>query len=99
MVRAVDVRAPQELHRRVQEMVASPAAERKARSGVLAGRVRPTLAAMALAAIVGAALALLTGPGSHRALSGPERERRLAADIERGDDGGAGREPRALVTS
>jgi hypothetical protein len=72
MVRAVDVRAPQELHRRVREMVASPASSRTgARGGVLAGRVRPTLAAMALAASVGAVLALLTGPGSHRASSGP----------------------------
>jgi hypothetical protein len=72
MVRAVDVSAPQELHRRVQEMVTSPAPRRTgARGGVLAGRVRPTLAAMALAAIVGVVLALLTGPGTHRALSEP----------------------------
>jgi hypothetical protein len=82
LVRAVDVRAPQALHRRVQEMVAAhPASRRRARSGpgprarneapggglsgALGGRLRPTLAAMAVAAIAGAAVALLTGGGSH----------------------------------
>jgi hypothetical protein len=77
LVRAVDVRAPQALHHRVQEMVdAHPASRRRAdaggtRKGVLGGalhgRLRPTLAAMAVAAIAGAALALLTGGGTqHR---------------------------------
>lgn len=67
LVRAVDVRAPETLHRRVGEIVASHSApRRRARGGVGGGRVRLTLAAMAVAAIVGAALALLTGPGPHR---------------------------------
>lgn len=79
LVRTVDVRAPETLHRRVQEMVAArPASRRRARSGAgdgapggarggaLRGRLRPTLAAMAVAAIAGAALAVLTGGGTHR---------------------------------
>ncbi|HEY2537473.1 MAG TPA: hypothetical protein VGI24_10885 [Solirubrobacteraceae bacterium] len=76
LVRAVDVRAPQTLHRRVQEMVdtrpgsrrgAGAEGERKGvLGGVLHGRLRPTLAAMVVAAIAGAALALLTGGGTHR---------------------------------
>jgi hypothetical protein len=67
LVRAVDVRAPETLHRRVREMVASPpAARRRARGGALGGRLRPTLAAMAVAAIAGAAVALLTGGAQHR---------------------------------
>lgn len=71
MVRAVDVRAPETLHRRVQEMVSThPAPRRRARDGALGGalggRLRPTLAAMAAAAAVGAALALLTGGSPHR---------------------------------
>ena len=71
LVRAVDVRAPETLHRRVGEMVAPrPAPRRRARSGALSGRLRPTLAAMAIAAAVGAALALLTGGAPQRA-SGP----------------------------
>lgn len=62
MVRAVDVRAPEALHRRVQEMVATRAAPRpRTRAGALGGRLKPTLAAMAVAATVGAAIALLTG--------------------------------------
>jgi hypothetical protein len=76
LVRAVDVRAPETLHRQVQEMVAShPASRRRARrgdragavGGAMSGRLRGTLAAMALAALVGAALALLTGANPHRA--------------------------------
>ncbi len=83
LVSAVDVRAPQTLHRRVQELVdAHPASRRRAGGrrregaagerggvfgGVLNGRLRPTLAAMAVAAVAGAALALLTGGGTHRA--------------------------------
>ena len=71
LVRAVDVRAPETLHRRVAEMVdTQPASRRRARGGVLGGalggRLRPTLAAMALAAVIGAALALLTGGNPHR---------------------------------
>jgi hypothetical protein len=75
IVRAMDARAPETLHRRVQEMVdARCAAPRRrarggvldgarggARGGVLGGRLRPTLAAMAAAAVAGAAVALLTG--------------------------------------
>ncbi len=72
MVRAVDVHAPETLHRRVQEMVAARAApRRRALGGALDGRLRPTLAAMALAAIAGATIALLTGGGSHRPQPGP----------------------------
>ncbi|HEY2283036.1 MAG TPA: hypothetical protein VGH60_05740 [Solirubrobacteraceae bacterium] len=76
LVRAVDVRAPETLHRQVQEMVAAhPASRRGARrkgrnglpGGALNGRLRLTLAAMALAASAGAALALLTGGDTHRA--------------------------------
>jgi hypothetical protein len=76
LVRAVDVRAPQTLHRRVREMVtertgATPTITPPARAwgstdGVLRGRLKPTLAAMAVAAVVGAAIALLTG-GAARA--------------------------------
>jgi hypothetical protein len=66
LVRAVDIRAPETLHRRVAEMVdVRPASRRRARGGMLGGalggRLRPTLAAMALAAALGAAIALLTG--------------------------------------
>jgi hypothetical protein len=64
MLRAVDVRAPQRLHRQVQEMADAPRG-RAGRSatgrGMLGGRLRPTLAAMAVAAVAGAAIALLTG--------------------------------------
>lgn len=90
LVRSVDARAPQALHRRVQEMVdAHPASRRRVGAdtrdagtdtdtgtraagkrvlgGALHGRLRPTLAAMAVAAIAGAALALLTDGGAqHR---------------------------------
>jgi hypothetical protein len=85
LVRAVDVRAPEALHRRVQEMVAAhPASRRRARGGpghgartgapdgALYGRLRPTLAAMAVAAIAGAAVALLTGGGGSHPGSGVE---------------------------
>jgi hypothetical protein len=61
LVRAVDVRAPATLHRRVREMVASPTPRRRGWSGALDGRLKPTLAAMAVAAALGAAIALLTG--------------------------------------
>jgi hypothetical protein len=66
LVRAVDVRAPETLHRRVREMVASPAPRRRGWGGALDGRLKPTLAAMAVAAAVGAAIALLTGGVVHR---------------------------------
>jgi hypothetical protein len=78
LVRAVDVRAPEALHRRIEELVAAhPASRRRARGrmgrgarsgtpvGALGGRLRGTLAAMAVAAVLGAAVALLTGGGSH----------------------------------
>ena len=66
LVRAVDVQAPATLHRRVQEMVASPAPRRRVADGALRGRLKPTLAAMAVAAVVGGAIALLTGGVAHR---------------------------------
>jgi len=66
LLRAVDVRAPETLHRRVREMVASPAPRRRSWGGTLEERLKPTLAAMAVAAVVGAAIALLTGGGVHR---------------------------------
>lgn len=64
LLRAMDVRAPETLHRRVQEMVTP-----RQRStggfptgrGLIASRLKPTLAAMAVAAVIGAAIALLTG--------------------------------------
>lgn len=69
LLRAVDVRAPETLHRRIQEMVA-PRERSAVRSpsgrGPIAGRLKPTLAAMAVAAVVGAAIALLTGGGAQR---------------------------------
>ncbi len=65
LVRAVDVRAPEALHRRVQEMVASSAPRRQS-WGALHGRLKPTFAAMAVAAVVGGAIALLTGGVAHR---------------------------------
>lgn len=85
LVRAVDVRAPETLHRRVQEMVAARSASwRRTRrrgtrdgarggalAGALGGRLRPTLAAMAIAAIAGAAIALLTSPAGHAPPQGP----------------------------
>jgi hypothetical protein len=61
LVRAVDVRAPETLHRRVREMAASPAPRRRSWGGALDGRLKPTLAAMAVAAVIGAVIALLTG--------------------------------------
>lgn len=75
LVRAVEARAPRELHERVQELIdarATPRAKARGRGqaqdGLRAGlrqRLRPTLAAMALAALAGAAIALLSGPGAH----------------------------------
>jgi hypothetical protein len=61
LVRAVDVRAPETLHRRVREMAASPAPRQRGWGGALDGRLKPTLAAMAAAAVLGGAIALLTG--------------------------------------
>jgi len=83
LLRAVDVRAPERLHERVQAMVAerthpakpassSPRAQapRRHPSKVLvATRLKPTLAAMAAAAVTGAAIALLTGGGAKQSLS------------------------------
>jgi hypothetical protein len=66
LVRAVDVRAPETLHRRVREMVASPVPRRRGWGGAQDGRLKPTLAAMAVAAILGAAIALLTGGVAHQ---------------------------------
>jgi hypothetical protein len=72
LLRAVDVRAPERLHRRVQEMVAPR--ERPGAAigrGAFHGRVRPTLAAMAVAAAAGVAIALLTGGGTQQPQRGP----------------------------
>jgi hypothetical protein len=66
LVRAVDVRAPETLHRRVREMVSAPAPHRRRWGGALDGRLKPTLAAMAVAAVLGAAIALLTGGVARR---------------------------------
>ena len=64
LLRAVDVRAPETLHRRVREMAAPR--ERVRGLGAFRGRLRPTLAAMAAAAVAGAAIALLTGGGTQQ---------------------------------
>jgi len=68
LLRTVDVRAPEILHRRIQEMAAprktaprKTAPRERVGRGLLAGRLKPTLAAMAVAAVAGAAIALLTG--------------------------------------
>jgi hypothetical protein len=73
LLRAVDARAPETLHRRIQEMTLprrSASRERagrpEIRRGLLAGRLKPTLAAMAAAAAAGAAIALLTGGSAQR---------------------------------
>ena len=87
LLRAVDVRAPQRLHERVQTMVADRQGPARAWSSrradtsrarpnpgpspspsreLIAARLKPTLAAMALAAIVGVAIALLTGGGAQQ---------------------------------
>jgi hypothetical protein len=66
LVRAVDVRAPETLHRRVREMAASHAPRRRGWGEALDGRLKPTLAAMAVAAVLGGAIALLTGGVAHR---------------------------------
>jgi len=62
LIRAVDVRAPERLHRRVQEMVGP---RERPRRGLIGSRLKPTLAAMAAAAAAGAAIALLTGGSTH----------------------------------
>jgi hypothetical protein len=62
LIRAVDVRAPERLHARVQELVAP----RERQTGGLArARLKPTLIAMAAAAAAGVAIALLSGGGTH----------------------------------
>lgn len=75
LVRALEAQAPPRLHRRVQEMVDARAApRRRARGGALTAfgpRLRPTLVAMALAALAGAAIALLSGPSTHAPAAGP----------------------------
>ncbi len=72
LLRAVDVRAPERLHRRVREMTA-PRKRGAGRSSIgrghLAGRLKPTLAAMAIAAVAGAAIALLTGGATQQDVS------------------------------
>ncbi len=83
LLRAVDVRAPERLHERVQAMIAertrpakpasrSPRAKAPRRhpsKGPIATRLKPTLAAMAASAVAGAAIALLTGGGAKQSLS------------------------------
>ena len=72
LLRAVDVRAPERLHRRIQEMVA-PREHSAGRSsngrGLIARRWKPTLAAMTVAAVAGAAIALLTGGATQQGVS------------------------------
>ncbi len=72
LLRAVDVCAPETLHRRVQEMVA-PRERSAGRSsngrGLIASRWKPTLAAMTAAAVAGAAIALLTGGATQQGVS------------------------------
>jgi hypothetical protein len=73
LLRAVDVRAPETLHRRIQGMVAPPRKRGARRSalgrGLMTGRLKPTLAAMAVAAIAGATIALLTGGAAQQRVS------------------------------
>jgi len=83
LLRAVDMRAPERLHERVQAMVAdgtrptkpassSPRAQAPRRHpsrGLIMVRLKPTLAAMAIAAGAGAAIALLTGGSAKQSLS------------------------------
>lgn len=77
LLATVDVRAPEALHRRIQEMALPRKSSRETasreqagrpeiRRGLLAGRLKPTLAAMAVAAVAGAAIALLTGGGTQQ---------------------------------
>ncbi len=65
MIRAVDVQAPPRLHQAVREMTD---AHRQSARGLMRSRLKPTLAAMAVAAAAGAAIALLSG-GATRSLS------------------------------
>jgi hypothetical protein len=58
LIRAVDVKAPARLHERVHELVAPR--ERTNRE-LIRSRLKPTLAAMVLAAALGAAIALISG--------------------------------------
>jgi hypothetical protein len=60
-IRGVDVKAPARLHERVNEMVRPR--ERSNRE-LIRSRLKPTLAAMVLAAALGAAIALVTGGGA-----------------------------------
>ncbi len=66
LIGAVDVRAPERLHEHVRTMVAPR--ERSSRDELRA-RLRPTLAAMAAAAVAGVAIALLSGGGGTQALN------------------------------
>jgi hypothetical protein len=65
LLRAVQTPAPARLHRQVHQMVD---AERGASPGrdLLIRRLKPTLAAMAVAVVAGAAVALLTGTGTRQ---------------------------------
>ena len=79
LLRAVDARAPDRLHQQVQAMVVAGrtrgttgsgtrshrAEAPPAFRGLIAARLKPTLAAMAVAVLAGGAIALLTGPSTH----------------------------------
>jgi hypothetical protein len=61
LVSAIDVSAPERLHERVRDMVAPrPRTSRE----LIAARLKPTLAAVAVAMVAGAAIALLSGGGT-----------------------------------
>jgi hypothetical protein len=66
LIRSVRVTAPAGVHRRVQQMAAPRA---RSNRGLLHARLRPTLAAMAVAAVAGAAVALLSGGATTHSLN------------------------------
>lgn len=61
LIRAVDVSAPAGLHERVQAMVAP---RERSSAELIRSRLKPTLAAMVLAAALGATIALVSGGGT-----------------------------------
>ncbi|HUB36433.1 MAG TPA: hypothetical protein VL972_06380 [Solirubrobacteraceae bacterium] len=80
LLQALDTRAPEHLHRQVRELVerrrrfgvfSGTDRERRADAPrtsreLIRARLTPTLAAMAIAAVAGIAVALLSGTGAHR---------------------------------
>jgi len=61
LIRAVDVSAPDGLHRRVQAMVGP---RERSNAELIRSRLRPTLAAMVIAAALGVTIALVSGGGT-----------------------------------